>query len=66
MMHLSFEGLPTFIYALSKDKGQAFLFLGRVKVCVIVFKEMLLSAKKITTRLGIITLQMYEYNHFKF
>jgi hypothetical protein len=46
MVHPSFEGLPTFTDALSKDEGQAFLFLGMVKVGVIVFKEILLCAKK--------------------
>jgi hypothetical protein len=50
MMHLSVEGPPIFIYALSKDEGQAFLFLGMVKVCVIVFKEMLFSAQKKSRR----------------
>ena len=46
MVHPSFEGLPTFTDALSKDEGQAFLFLGMVKVGVIVFKEILVCAKK--------------------
>jgi hypothetical protein len=45
-VHPSFEGLPTFTDALSTDEGQAFLFLGMVKVGVIVFKEILVCAKK--------------------
>jgi hypothetical protein len=35
MVHPSFEGLPTFTDALSKDKGQAFLFFGMAKVGVL-------------------------------
>jgi hypothetical protein len=57
MVHPSFEGLPTFTDALSKDERQAFLFFGMVKVHVIVFKEMLWCAKKIVSLLEVSYLQ---------